>query len=387
MIRRSSYVGNLVQTLTVGSFSSKYGAYFCCTFRGASSLQQESRSSTASDIDEYADVDWDNLGFGRVIAGYMYTMRCSRDGSFEQGQVTRHKTIELSPLAGVLNYGQGLLEGVKACRKANGSLLVFRPDQNAIRMRIGADRMCMPSPSIDQFVDAVKQTVIANKRWVPPPGKGSLYLRALLMGSGPVLGFAPAPAYTFLIYASAVDNYFKSGLPLNLYVEEEYHRSTRGGTGGVKAIGNYAQGLKATGRARSMGFTDILYIDSRENKYLGEGNCSNTFLVKGDVISTPATNGTILPGITRKSVIEIARDIGYKVEERAIPIDELMSADEVFCTGTAVLVAPVSSVTYQGKGIEYRTGVESVSHQIYSILSGIQTGAIEDVRRWTTEIH
>ncbi|KAJ8762517.1 hypothetical protein K2173_007956 [Erythroxylum novogranatense] len=387
MVQRSANLCSLARPLRVGSFSSKIGAYSSYISPAASSLQQESDSTTYSDVDERVDVDWDNLGFGLMPTDYMYTMKCAKEGNFEHGLLTRYQNIELSPFAGVINYGQGLLEGTKAYRKENGNLLLFRPDQNAIRMKIGAERLCMPCPSVDQFVDALKQTVIANERWVPPPGKGSLYIRPLLMGSGPVLGLAPAPEYTFLVYAAPVGNYFKSGIaPLDLYVEEEYHRATSGGTGFVKAISNYAQGLKASGRAKSRGFSDVLYLDSVEKKYLEEVTCSNIFIVKGDVISTPATNGTILPGITRKSIIDIARHNGYKVEERVISIDELMNADEVFCTGTAVVVAPVGSVTYQTNRIEFRTGLQALSHQMYSTLLGIQTGVIEDVKGWTVEI-
>ncbi|KDP41566.1 hypothetical protein JCGZ_15973 [Jatropha curcas] len=385
MILSSSGIRSLIQSFRLGfNIQSKFGAYF--TFRAASSLQQAYQPSTCSD-DEYADLDWDNLGFGLLSTDFMYIMKSSKEGNFEQGNLSRYENIPLSPSAGILNYGQGLFEGTKAYRKENGGLLLFRPDLNAIRMNIGAERMCMPSPSIDQFVNAVKQTAIANKRWVPPPGKGTLYIRPLLMGTGPVLGVAPSPEYTFLVYASPVGNYFKGGFaPLNLYVDDEYHRASRGGAGGVKAISNYAPVLKAITRAKNRGFSDVLYLDSVEKKYLEEVSSCNIFIVKGNVISTPATNGTILPGVTRKSIIEIAQDQGYKVEERVIPVDELVNADEVFCTGTAVVVAPVGSITYQNKRIEYKTGGGSTSQKLYSTLVGIQTAVIEDKKGWTVEI-
>ncbi|KAF3663030.1 Branched-chain-amino-acid aminotransferase 1, mitochondrial [Capsicum annuum] len=171
----------------------------------------------------------------------MYLTKSCEDGYFKQGQLNPYGNIQLSPSAGVLNYGQGIFEGTKAYRRDDGRLFLFRPQQNAMRMQIGAKRMCMPSPSIDQFVDAVKQTALANKRFIPPPGKGSLYIRPLLIGSGPILGLATAPEYTFLVYACPVGNYFKERTaPLNLYVEEDLHRASRGGVGGVKSISNYA---------------------------------------------------------------------------------------------------------------------------------------------------
>ncbi|XVE70253.1 hypothetical protein DITRI_Ditri10aG0057700 [Diplodiscus trichospermus] len=387
MVQRCSYVRNLVQSLRAASFPSKLADYRRYTSQAAASVRVASQPSAYSD-DEYADVDWDKLGFGLTPADYMYVMRWSKDENFKQGQLRPYANIELSPSAGVLNYGQGLYEGTKANRTEDGRILLFRPDQNAARMRVGAERMCMPSPSIEQFVDAVKQTVFANKRWIPPPGKGSLYVRPVLFGSGPILGLAPAPEYTFLIYASPVRNYFKDGTaPLNLYIDEEFVRASPGGAGGVKTITNYAPVLKAIARAKSRGFSDVLYLDAKNRKYLEEVSSCNIFIVKGNFISTPAANGTILEGVTRKSIIEIARDHGYQVEERAILVDELVDADEVFCTGTAVGVAPVGSITHQNRRIEFKSEGRLVSREVYSTLVGLQTGRIEDKKGWTVEIH
>ncbi|RZC62683.1 hypothetical protein C5167_024447 [Papaver somniferum] len=321
--------------------------------------------------DELADICWDNLGFGLVPTDQMYMSKCSTGGNFSKGELQRYGNIELSPSSGVLNYGQGLFEGLKAYRKENGSILLFRPEENASRMVQGAERMCMPSPTIEQFVEAVKLTVMANKRWVPPVGKGSLYIRPLLMGSGAVLGLAPAPEYTFLIYVSPVGNYFKEGLaPINLVVENDFHRATPGGTGGVKTIGNYASVLKAQSAAKAKGYSDVLYLDSTHKKYLEEVSSCNVFLVKGKTISTPAIKGTILPGITRKSIIDVAR------------------SQEVFCTGTAVVVSPVGSITYLGKRISYggESGVGVVSQQLYSSLTNLQMGLTEDKLGWTVEL-
>ncbi|XP_048622269.1 branched-chain-amino-acid aminotransferase 2, chloroplastic [Brassica napus] len=365
---------------TLQTFS-KYNA------QAALALREERKKPLYQD-EEYADVDWDNLGFGLTPADYMYVMKCSKDGKFSEGELSRFGNIQLSPSAGVLNYGQAIYEGTKAYRKENGKLLLFRPDHNAVRMQLGAERMLMPSPSVDQFVDAVKHTAFANKRWVPPSGKGSLYIRPLLMGSGPILGLGPAPEYTFIVYASPVGNYFKEGIAaLNLYVEEEYVRAAPGGAGGVKSITNYAPVLKALSRAKSRGFSDVLYLDSVKKKYLEEASSCNVFVVKGRTISTPATNGTILEGITRKSVMEIASDQGYEVVEKAVHVDEVMDADEVFCTGTAVGVAPVGTITYQDKRVEYETGDESVCQKLRSVLVGIQTGSIEDTKGWVTCIN
>ncbi|KAF4391771.1 hypothetical protein F8388_017366 [Cannabis sativa] len=316
--------------------------------------------------EEYAKVNWDELGFSLTPTDFMYVMKCSsKEGDeFVDGQLTPYGNIHLSPAAGVLNYGQpkaspstmsdlglsdchpcdgklkvalacevgvpdfwvnnigdeggqrsrGLFEGLKAYRREDGGIQLFRAEQNALRMKLGAERLCMPSPSIHQFLHALKLTVLANNRWVPPPGKGALYLRPMLMGSGAVLGLAPAPEYTFLIYASPVGNYHKGRTGMNIYVEDKLHRAIPGGTGGVKSITNYSPVFRAQKEAKAKGFTDVLFLDSVHGKYVEEVAACNIFIVKDNVVSTPAIiDGTILPGVTRKSIIELATNFGYQV--------------------------------------------------------------------------
>ncbi|XP_020093862.1 branched-chain-amino-acid aminotransferase 3, chloroplastic-like isoform X4 [Ananas comosus] len=265
--------------------------------------------NTDADI---VDLDWENLGFGLVPTDYMYMMKCSSDGIFTKGELLRFGPIELSPSSGVLNYGQGLFEGLKAYRKEDGSVLLFRPEENALRMKLGAERMCMPSPTVEQFVDAVKLTVLANKRWV----------------------------------------------------------------------------LKAQNIAKEKGYSDVLYLDSVHKKYLEEVSSCNVFIVKDNVIATPALKGTILPGITRKSIIDVARGRGYQVEERLVSVEELLDADEVFCTGTAVVVSPVGIITYLGKRMDYgNQGVGVVAQQLYSSLTSLQMGLVEDTMGWTLKLN
>ncbi|CAN8251488.1 unnamed protein product [Cochlearia groenlandica] len=372
-------------------------------------------NSSSTNVTKLADIDidWDNIDFGFKATDYMYTMNCNnRDGEFTKGVLQSFGNIQVSPSAAVLNYGQGLFEGLKAYRKQDGSILLFRPEENAIRMINGAERMCMPAPTVKQFVDAVKETVLANKRWIPPPGKGSLYIRPLLMGTGAVLGLAPAPEYTFLIYVSPVGNYFKvlafvliqssflvisflsvetllqEGVaPINLIVETEFHRATPGGTGGVKTIGNYAAVLKAQSIAKAKGYSDVLYLDCIYKRYIEEVSSCNIFIVKENVISTPEIKGTILPGITRKSIMEVARSQGFKVEERNVTVDELVEADEVFCTGTAVVLSPVGSITYKGQRVSYgEDGFGTVSKQLYTVLTNLQMGLSEDNMNWTVQL-
>ncbi|KAF1861440.1 hypothetical protein Lal_00025760 [Lupinus albus] len=375
--------------------------------------------------ERYEDIKWDEIGFGIVATDFMYVMKCSKGEKFSEGNLIPYGNIELTPSAGILNYGQGVLEGLKAYRTEDMRILLFRPQQNALRIKIGAERMCMPSPSIHQFLNAINQTVLANIRWVPPVGQGSLYIRPLLMGTGSVLGLAPAHEYTLLIYATPVKSYHKSIMasmmsfdpcspphlvalqlkvfsfpfayslqltlqgPLKLVVKDELHRaiSGNGGTGGIKSVTNYSPTYKAGISARAEGFSDVLYLDAATGKFIEEVSSCNIFVVKGNTISTPKAEGSILPGITRKSIIDIAIDLDYKVEERGVEVEELLMADEVFCTGTAVVVIPVLSVTYNKTNAIYKTGSGTVSQKLYETLVAIQTGHIEDTKGWTVQVN
>ncbi|XP_004291005.1 PREDICTED: branched-chain-amino-acid aminotransferase 5, chloroplastic-like [Fragaria vesca subsp. vesca] len=349
----------------------------------------QSHAPGFSQVSELPDITWDNVGFNNpMTTDYMFTMKCSEDGYFCDGGLQRFGKIELNPAACVLNYGQGVIEELKAYKKLDNSIVLFRPEENGLRMRMGAERMCMPAPTVEQFMEAVKLTVLANRRWVPPPNKGFLHIKPVLMGNGPVLSVKPAPEFTFLIYATSMGNNFKEGLqPINLVVENKIHRAVPGGVGSVNAIGNYAPVLKAQVEAKANGFCDVLYLDSVHKKYVEQTSTANIFLVKDKIISTPALEGTVLPGVTRKSIIEIAQSQGYQVEERPVSIEELLEADEVFCTRNAVCLSPIGSITYMGKRVSYQeTGLGGVSEQLYQALSNIQMGLAEDNRGWTVTL-
>ncbi|XP_065847653.1 branched-chain amino acid aminotransferase 2, chloroplastic-like [Euphorbia lathyris] len=343
-------------------------------------------SDTRSKTSELAsEVNLDDLGFKPVPTDYMFVMKCEGSDKFSDGELQPFGEIELNPFSSALNYGQGLIEGLKAYKKEDDSVLLFRPEANALRMRMGADRMCMPAPTVDQFVEAVKATVSANKRWIPSSNKGFLHIRPLLLGSGPVLSLKPSLDYIFLIIVSPVKNYFESGAePINLVVENAVHRAVPGGVGNIKAIGNYAMIMNNQDAAKGNGFDDVLYLDAVHNKYLEEISTANIFIVKEKTICTPDLRGTILPGITRESIVDIALSHGFQVEERLISVEELYSAEEVFCTGNAVGLLPVGTVTYQGKRLSYRGGGHgTVSWKLSSELTNIQMGLTEDKRGWT----
>lgn len=347
------------------------------------------RARAVSEPKPASEIDWNAIGFGLTPTSHMFVATCDLGGTWSAGEVVPFGNLSLSPAAAVLNYGQGVFEGMKAFRTKDDELLVFRPDENAARCEEGSLRMSMPPVPRDLFQQAVMKTISANADYVPPVGLGSLYLRPLLIGTGAILGLGPAPSYTFLVYCSPVASYFKGGqlTPIDLTVEETYHRAAPGGSGSTKCIGNYSPVLKVQLEAKRQGFSDVMYLDARENKYIEEVSSCNFFCVKGNTISTPALQGSILPGITRKSICEMAAARGFKVEERNVSIEEVMDADECFCTGTAVVVAPVGSITYKGKKAQFCDGKTGpVTQAMYDELTGIQQGRIPDERGWNVKV-
>lgn len=314
-----------------------------------------------------------------------------------KGEVKPFGNLSLSPKAAIINYGQGLFEGMKAQRTEDGRIVIFRPDKNAARAHYGCERLVMPPVPEDIFVQAVKDCVLANAKWVPPKGKGSLYLRPVIFGSGPVLGLAPAPSYTFCIFVSPVGSYFKGNQlsPIKLKLETQFSRAAGGGSGGIKAVGNYAPSLLPQKLAKAGGFDNCIYLDASEQKYLEEVGTSNVFVMKGKTVYTPALKGggspddTILEGVTRDSIITLLKDKGYDVVEKRVSVDELFDADEAMTVGTAVVVSPIGEVNLEGKikKWDYKDGAGPITTEIYEALVGIQTGALPDPYDWTVYLN
>jgi len=294
--------------------------------------------------------------------------------------------LSLSPAACVLNYGQGLFEGMKARRTPDGRITLFRPEMNARRAAEGAKRLVMPEISESMFIEAVKKVAEENKRWVPPHGKGELYLRPILFGSSARLGVSPAEEYMFVVFAVPVGPYFKGGMtPISLRVSQNHHRAAPGGSGGVKAIGNYAPGMMPSKRAKSEGYSEIIYLDAVEHNYVEEVGAANFFCVKDGTIYTPELTGTILPGITRLSIIELARSMGLTVVEEKVSIDFALGCDEAFCAGTAAVISPIGSIQH-GEIEEDFGGVGDITLALYERLTGIMGGSMEDSFNWTVEV-
>lgn len=332
--------------------------------------------------------DWDKLGFALTTTDTMYMAQLQEGDSWTPGELRPYGDITISPAAGVLNYGQGIFEGMKAQRTDSGDVVIFRPDKNAERFAMSATRLGMPPVPEDIFIDAIQSVVAANVRWIPPCGKGALYIRPCLWGSGGILGVSPAPQFTFCVYACPVGPYFKGGMsPIALKVSDTFHRAAPGGQGGVKAIGNYAPGMVPCMAAKKQGFNEILYLDAVENRYIEEAGAANFFCVKDGVVYTPALVGTILPGITRMSVIQIAKDLGHEVREERVDISFVLEADECFCTGTAAVLGPIGRINHGEKDVTFAGGeVGPVTRRLYDTLTGIQVCKVEDKHDWVRKV-
>lgn len=333
-------------------------------------------------------INWDDLTFSLTPTKTMFVSRCKQGEAWDKGKYQPFRNISISPAAGVLNYGQGLFEGLKAQRTAKNKIVLFRPLENGKRLADGARRLCMPEFPPEKFVEAVKGIVKRNKAFIPPFGKGSLYVRPCLWGTGPILGVAPAPEYMFMIYTSPVGPYFKTGFkPIRLVVTRDFHRAAPKGTGGVKFIGNYAGGMYPAKKVKAEGFNECIYLDAREEKYIEEVGAANFFCVKGNRLLTPAL-GSILPGITRKSILQLAREkLGMEVEEKAVSVEEALFADEAFCAGTAAVVSSIGTVVHEGRETVYGGGeVGPVTRRLYDLLTGIQTCEVPDPFGWVISV-
>ena len=330
----------------------------------------------------------DDLSFSyRELDGF-WLARWTPQSGWEPGQLYEHQgaTLELSPGANVLHYGQAVFEGLKARRTREGKIVLFRPTDNGCRMRISAARLAMEAPPVAAFLEAVQTVVQANARWVPDCGKGSFYIRPVLIGSGFVLGVKRAQEYLFFVFGSPVGQYMGGD---RVVVLSAAHRAAPCGTGSVKAAGNYAASLRPHQVAQGMGYIDALYLDAQENRYIEELGSSNFFAILRDgTLVTPAL-GSILPGITRDSVLTIAREVfGWLTEERRLSIDEVLSdAVEAFYTGTAAVLSAITTINYRGEDHSIGDGKPGPRAQMLcQAFEEIQLQERPDLWHWVMEV-
>ena len=335
---------------------------------------------------EKKNLDWSSLGFGYIQTDKSYVSNY-KNGSWDEGTLTSDATITINECAGVLQYAQTVFEGMKAYTTEKGQIVVFRPDLNAERMVNSAKRLEMPPFPQDRFVDAVKQVVKANEGYVPPYGSGAtLYIRPYMFGSDAVIGVKPANEYQFRIFCTPVGPYFKGGAkPITIRVSD-YDRAAPNGTGHIKAGLNYAMSLHAIVEAHEQGYAENMYLDSATRTKVEEtGGANFLFVTKDGKVVTPKSS-TILPSITRRSLVYVAKEyLGLEVEERPVYFDEVKDFAECGLCGTAAVISPVGKIVDHGKEICLPSGMDEmgpVTKKLYETLTGIQMGRIEAPKGW-----
>ncbi len=338
--------------------------------------------------------DQGNLPFGKYYTDHMFIMDYTEGTGWHDARIVPYGPLSIDPACMTLHYGQAIFEGLKAYKAPDGNTLLFRPKMNMKRVNISNERLCIPPIDVDFAVEAVKALVKVDEDWIPTAEGTSLYIRPFIISTDVHLGVRPSYTYKFMIILSPVGAYYPEGLdPVKIYVESDYVRAVRGGVGFAKTPANYAASLKAQMKAKEKGYTQVLWLDGVEKKYIEEVGTMNVFFVIGDRIVTPGLNGSILAGITRDSSIELLRHWGMEVEERKISIDEVFEAHknatlrEVFGTGTAAVISPVGELNYNGSVISINSGrIGEISQKLYDAIVAIQNGKIADELGWTVVV-
>lgn len=332
------------------------------------------------------NINWGDLSFGYVKTDY--NVRCYyKNGKWGELEVSSEETVNLHIAATALHYGQESFEGLKAFKGKDGNVRLFRWEENAKRMRNSARGIRMAEVPDEIFIAAIKKVIKLNERFIPPYGSGaSLYLRPLLIGSGPQVGVKPADEYMFMIFVSPVGPYFKEGFkPVKMKIEREYDRAAPLGTGSIKVGGNYAASLNALHQAHEEGYASSLFLDAKEKKYIDEAGPANFFGIKNNTYVTPKSD-SILPSITNMCLIEIAKDMGMTIERRPIEIEELATFEEAGACGTAAVISPIGQLDDKATGESYVYSKDGeageISTELYKRLQGIQNGDIEDKFNW-----
>ena len=330
------------------------------------------------------------LGFGKFFSDHMFIMDYSREEGWHDARIVPFGPFEIHPASTVLHYGSEIFEGLKAYRRADGKVQMFRPIENIRRMNSSAERLCLPQIDEDMAMEILKTFVKCEEEWTPSAPGTSLYLRPFMFGNDETLGVHAVHNARFMIIASPVGSYYKEGInPVKIMIEDQDVRAVRGGTGYAKCGGNYAASNRAGERAEQKGYSQVLWLDGVERKYIEEVGAMNVmFKINGEII-TPALTGSILPGITRKSCIEVLKSEGYKVTERLLSIEELEAAmadgtlEEAWGCGTAAVVSPIGELSYKGEVFTVNEGkIGEVTQKLYDTLTGIQWGKVEDKFGW-----
>jgi branched-chain amino acid aminotransferase len=336
----------------------------------------------------------DNLGFGLHFTDHMFLMKWDKQNGWHDAEICPYHDFQVNPAAMVFHYGQAIFEGLKAYKGQDGQIFLFRPKDNFERMNASAVRMCMPLLPLDKVMKSLKALVYLDREWVPSGGGATLYIRPTMIATEPTLGVKPSSFYSFYIIMCPVGAYYPEGFnPTKIYITDKYVRAVEGGVGNVKTAGNYAASLLASQEAKQAGYTQVLWLDACEHKYIEEVGTSNIFFRINNRIVTPPLHGSILGGITRDSVIKLLKHWDISVEERKISIDEVVAASqdeslqEVFGTGTAAVISPVGELFYQDRKYIINNGqTGELSHRLFEELQAIQYGEKEDPFKWTVRV-
>lgn len=340
-------------------------------------------------MSELANLDWGKLPFDYIKTDY--NVRCYwKDGKWGELEVNSSEHVTMHMGATVLHYGQEAFEGLKAFRGKDNKIRLFRWEENAKRMQSSCNGILMPEIPTELFKEAVFKAIKLNERFVPPYGKGaSLYIRPFVFGTGYGVGVKPSNEYLFIVFVSPVGPYFKTGFnPVNMLLVKDFDRAAPLGTGNIKVGGNYAAGLKAMKYAKAGGFANVIFLDSKEKKYIDECGPANFFGIKNDTYITPKSD-SILPSITNKSLEKLAEHLGYKVERRKVLLEELSEFEEVGACGTAAVITPIGKIVIQDTGDEfvYTNGEPGkITKRLYENLLGVQTGDLPDEFGWVTTL-
>ena len=338
--------------------------------------------------------DQSKLGFGKIFTDHMYIMPYNKEQGWHDPKIVPYQPITLEPSAMVFHYGQEMFEGLKAYKTEDGRVLLFRPDKNIARANHSNDRLCIPPIDEPFAVEAVKKLVEIDQDWIPSGEGTALYIRPFIIAVDPHVGVHPAHHLLFIIILSPVGAYYPEGInPVKICVEQKYVRAVKGGMGFTKTAGNYAASLKAQDEAEKLGYTQVLWLDGVERKYIEEVGTMNIFFKIDGKVVTPMLNGSILPGITRDSVLRICRDWGLPTEERRISVEELLQAqkegklEEVFGTGTAAVISPVGKLRYKDDVMVIGDNkIGPLSQKLYDTVTGIQLGSLEDKYGWRVQV-
>ncbi len=340
------------------------------------------------------EVNFDDLKFGKVFSDHMFVMDYE-DEKWQNPRIEAFGSFGVTPAMSVFHYGQAIFEGMKAFYVDEKNFNIFRPEVHHERMVNSADRLCMPAPDRDLFISALKELIKLDFKWVPKKHGTALYLRPFIIATDDVIAARASESYRLFIITSPVGAYYAEGFnPVKLITTQKYVRAVEGGTGFAKAAGNYAASFLPAQKARKMGFTQVLWLDAKEHRFIEEvGTMNIHFIIEGKLI-TPKLTGSILPGVTRRSVIQLAREWGMEVEERPISIDEVMEAhengtlDEVFGSGTAAVISPVGTIEHEGKQITITEGkVGPMASKFFKAITDIQYGNVEDEHNWVMNVN